>query len=67
MFKGFIPLFVALLTVYDESDTARGHTFRKRVIINKTAARINTARINTARFLGGWIVSCKVLYYALND
>ena len=63
MFKGYIPLFVALRTVYDKSDTARGHTFRKRVIINKTAARINT----TARFLGAWIVSCKVLYYALND
>ena len=54
---------MALRTVYDKSDTARGHTFRKRVIINKTAARINT----TARFLGAWIVSCKVLYYALND
>ena len=63
MFKGYIPLFVALRTVYDKDDTARGHTFRKRVIISKTAAR----RSNAARFFGWWIVSCKVLYYALND
>ena len=54
---------VALSTVVDECDTAREHTFRKRVIINKTAARIKS----TARFFGYYIFSCKVLYYALND
>ena len=63
MFKCFVPLFMALWMVYDKDDTARGHTFRKRVIINKTAAR----RSNAARFFGWWIFSCKVLYYALND
>ena len=40
MLKGFIPICVALVMVDGYYDNAEDPTFRKRVIINKTAARI---------------------------